>query len=120
VATGRELHTLEGHPGGVLDVAFSPDGTGLVTAGLEGTAKVWEVATGRELLTLPGHVAGAFRVSFAPDGSRLAVSGEDGTVRIYVLDIDELMDLARSRLTRPLTDAECRQYLHVSSCPEGR
>ncbi|MGH2682893.1 MAG: BTAD domain-containing putative transcriptional regulator [Actinomycetota bacterium] len=119
VAAGRELHTLEGHPGGVLDVAFSPDGTDLVTAGLEGTAKVWEVATGRELLTLTGHAAGVFRVSFSPDGSRLAVSGEDGTVRIYVLDVDELVDLALDRATRPLTDAECRQYLHVSACSEA-
>ena len=26
--------------------------------------------------------------------------------------------LARSRLTRGLTDEECQQYLHVDTCPE--
>jgi len=31
-------------------------------------------------------------------------------------DVDELIDIARGRLTRSLTDAECQQYLHVESC----
>ena len=30
---------------------------------------------------------------------------------------EELMALARARVTRSLTDAECRQYLHVDQCP---
>lgn len=38
-------------------------------------------------------------------------------VRVWALDIDQLIDLARSRVTRPLTGDECRQYLHASTCP---
>jgi len=53
----------------------------------------------------------------APDGARLAASGGDGTARIYLLAIEELMALARSRLTRSFTDAECQQYLHLEQCP---
>lgn len=52
-------------------------------------------------------------------------SGEEGYIgmdvhraaRIYTLDMDELTDLARSRVARSLTAEECRQYLHVETCP---
>ena len=43
-------------------VAFSPDGKRIVSASVDGTAKVWDVETGRELLTLKGHTRlGALR-----------------------------------------------------------
>jgi len=35
-----------------------------------------------------------------------------------VLDVDNLIELAESRLKRGLTDEECRQFLHLESCPE--
>jgi len=56
-------------------------------------------------------------VAFSPDGTRLATTGSDGTFRVYVLPIDQLVRIARQRLTRGLTPAECQQYLHVSTCP---
>lgn len=34
-----------------------------------------------------------------------------------MLDLEDLMCLARERLTRSLTEEECRQYLHVDGCP---
>lgn len=37
--------------------------------------------------------------------------------RVYILPIDELLTLAQSRLTRTWTEEECRQYLHVETCP---
>jgi hypothetical protein len=38
-------------------------------------------------------------------------------VRPYILPIEELMAPARSSVTRPLTEQECRQYLHLDQCP---
>jgi hypothetical protein len=38
-------------------------------------------------------------------------------VRVYALDIDDLVGLARDRVTRGFTDQECRQYLHMFACP---
>ena len=45
-------------------------------------------------------------------------AGWDGLIRIYTLDLAELLPLAQSRVTRSLTEAECRQYLHLDACPE--
>jgi hypothetical protein len=47
----------------------------------------------------------------------VATTALDGTVRIYTLDAEELAALARSRLTRRLTDEECRKFLHTDKCP---
>jgi hypothetical protein len=50
----------------------------------------------------------------------LAASGDDGLVRVYLLRIDDLVALARSRVTRPLTVDECGEYLGASSCPDEK
>jgi WD40 repeat protein len=69
-------------------------------------------------MTLYGHTSNVFGVSFSPDSTRLATAGGDGTVRIYTLNMAELTDLARSRVTRALTTEECRQYFHLEQCPD--
>jgi WD40 repeat protein len=88
----------------------------VATVSPDGTAKVWDAHTGKELLTLyaPASLTG---VAFSPNGSQLAVGSSDGTTRIYLLHIEDLIALAKSRLTRTLTSEECQQYLHVDACP---
>jgi hypothetical protein len=39
------------------------------------------------------------------------------TVRVYVLPAEDIIALAKSRLRRTLTEAECQQYLHMGKCP---
>ncbi|MCP4400097.1 MAG: hypothetical protein GY801_22670 [bacterium] len=117
-ASGQVLHSFSGHNDRVWDIAFSPDGTRLATASADGTAKVWEAASPyRELKTLPGHEGAVFRVAFSPDGKYLATAGLDGTARLYVLNLDELMTLARKRVTRFLQLEECQRFLHQEECP---
>ena len=55
-------------------------------------------------------------VVFSPDGSKLASAGP-GLVRVWALDLDDLIAIADTKVTRTLTDEECRQYLHVARCP---
>ena len=66
---------------------------------------------------LTGDALGLTDVAFSPDGTRLVTSSNDGNVRVYVLPVRELIDLARSRLTRGWTEGECQHYLHAESCP---
>jgi WD40 repeat protein len=79
----RRLATLEGHAGGVLAVAFSPDGAHVASGGVDGLVKVWDRGALREALTLRGHGAAVTAVAFSPDSRRLASGSADGTVRVW-------------------------------------
>jgi len=115
-STGKELFKLKGHNSWVNEIAFSPDEKRIATAAKDGTARVWDAASGENLLTLPVDSEGAGGVSFSPDGERLAVGGYLG-IYIFALPIEDVLALAKSRLTRSLTTDECKQYLHVEQCP---
>jgi hypothetical protein len=43
-----DLLTLRGHRSSVYSASFSPDGSRIVTASMDGTAKVWDSRTGAE------------------------------------------------------------------------
>jgi WD40 repeat protein len=92
-----------------VDIRFSQDGQFIATGSADGTVKVWEAETGKELVTLTGHTGIVSGVAFSPDGTRLATASRDGTMRVYALRLEDLIELARSRVTRGLTIEECQQ-----------
>ena len=67
----------------VVSASFSPDGTRVVTAGTDRTAKVWDAATETTPLTLKGHTAAVLSASFSPDGTRIVTGGADKTAKVW-------------------------------------
>ena len=101
-------------------MVFDATGGRAATASLDGSVRIWDPATGRQLVALRLALpVGAQSVAFSPDGRRLVTTWNDGITRIWTLDLDELVDIARDRVTRGLTTVECERYLHVDTCPQS-
>ena len=74
---------LDRHTGPVTQSSFSPDGSRVVTASADGTARVWDARTGRAIAVLPGVSPAAIRsVAFSPDSQEVVIGAADGNARI--------------------------------------
>ncbi len=86
--SGR-LHKLLRHPG-LIDGAFSPDGSLVATALVDWTVRVWDTTTGKvhgEPLRHEGRVRA---LAFSPDGRLLATGSVDQTVRLWEIASGQL------------------------------
>jgi WD40 repeat protein/serine/threonine protein kinase len=111
-----EIVTRFSHDAGwVGGVHFSPDGQLLAVPGFSRVA-LWDANSGEVIKDLP-HPLGSSRAIFNADSSRVVTGGTDGFARIFVVETEDLIELAKTRVTRSLTEEECRQYLHLESCP---
>jgi WD40 repeat protein/transcriptional regulator with XRE-family HTH domain len=115
-ATGREVFAMQAHTAdysaaspflGASDVAFSPDGTRLVTAGTDDKAIVWDISTalntsisaalgtdaqsGEAVLTLSGHQGDISHITFNQDGTQLATASLDTTARVWDVESGDLL-----------------------------
>jgi WD40 repeat protein len=73
ISTGEKVSTLnlKGNPNTVQvrAVAYSPDGTRIVSGSLDRTVRVWDVAAGEEIMVLGGHTQWINTVAYSPDGT---------------------------------------------------
>ena len=80
VASGRQLHALQGDAGDmnppfVASVAFSPDGLILAAGGVNGAISLFDVATAERVRRISVGRAETKALAFSPDGRVLGSSG---------------------------------------------
>ena len=110
------LWQVDAHDGGVFHLDFSPNSRSIVTTGPDGFVRLWDARDGSLLQAISMGEDYGKAVAFTDD-RHVVVGTLNGLVAGLTFDIDELVRIGRSRVTRTLTDQECRTYLHLDTCP---
>jgi WD40 repeat protein len=109
LAKGQKTRTFE-FPLWFFSIAFSPDGKTLLTAGRDGTARLWDADTGLPVQTIQVHRDSIFCASFSPDGRRVATAGTDKAIKTWEVGSGRQLQ----------TFAGHRDYvLHIAFSPDG-
>ncbi|WP_171121149.1 MULTISPECIES: c-type cytochrome [unclassified Ruegeria] len=85
---------------GVNTVVFSPDGSRLYSAGMDGALRVWDLSTGQETLRLVEHGFGINELILNSQDNWIAYGAVDGVTRIRDLTTGEEQDFTLDR--RPI------------------
>lgn len=81
--TYKLVRTLPGHSSGVSSVAFSRNGTQLLSGSWHGSLRLWDVETGRTLQSIPGHSEEATQIVFVGDETIFASASSDTTIKFW-------------------------------------
>jgi WD40 repeat protein len=121
VAAGKPAHdalvlNAADHKGGTWASALGADNEFASVGVSDGRVHLWNIVTRTQIVELgPLTSASPGPVAFSTDGRDLLYT-EGNVVRRYPLRAGDLIQVARSRLTRGLTADECQQYLKRPSC----
>jgi WD40 repeat protein len=80
---GPAARVLVGHKDWVVSVAYSPNGTRIVSGSHDRTIRVWSAITYEELGRIEGHTKSVTSLVYSPDGSRIVSGSSDRTVRVW-------------------------------------
>jgi WD40 repeat protein len=78
------------HQDTVENVAFSPDGTRILTASADHSAKLWDAASGK-LMASFDHQGGVWHAMFSPDGARILTASADKTAKLWEVASGKLL-----------------------------
>ncbi|MEZ4862425.1 MAG: WD40 repeat domain-containing protein [Caldilineaceae bacterium] len=101
----RCLRQFSGHENEVITLAFDPTGQTLVSGGMDGSVRIWDVARGVTRQRLTGHATAVSTVAISPDGSTLATSSFDHTLRLWDLATGECRFVQKENHVGPHTVA---------------
>jgi WD40 repeat protein len=110
VETKKPIRSFEGHTGAVMGMAFTPDGKSGISAGTDGTVRVWDLESGKEQLKME-HKAAVNDLAVSPDGRRALSAGDDSRVKLW--------DLRTGKLIHTF-DGHVAGVLGVGFSPDGR
>jgi hypothetical protein len=87
VQISRARSQFVGHEGPLQDVAWSPDGTRVVTASVtasgSGSVIIWDAASGELRFTLSGHTDVVTSVAWSPDSLYIVTGSRDTSAKIW-------------------------------------
>jgi WD40 repeat protein len=83
VQQGKELRRFGGLRARLPLPALITDGKVLLTAGRDGSIRLWEAATGRERRRYAGHQGAINNLAFSPDGRLLVSVSRDTTAIVW-------------------------------------
>lgn len=84
IASGKTLEVPEaGHMGSVTALALSFDQLHVLSAGADGTARLWNVQTSKPFRVLAGTGAPVTGVAFASDAKQALTGSDDGTLKLW-------------------------------------
>jgi WD40 repeat protein len=78
-----ELVVQTGHNKTVNAVAFSPDGSQVLTGSSDGTAILWDTVSGRQVETFQGSNKAVYAAAFSPDGKLVLTGSADMTATLW-------------------------------------
>lgn len=110
-ASGEIAYVLAGHSKKIVALAFSVDGSRLLSGSQDQTAILWDTAGRRRLHLLQGHKAEVTAVGFTRDGTRAITGSVDRTLRLW--------QLADGRQTATLTGHKEKVYTFAVSPSDG-
>jgi WD40 repeat protein len=82
-STGEQIATLDGHVGAVTAIAAMPGSSQVVSAGEDGTLRLWDLDRVAELRVFEGHEGIVTSVAATSDGAHLVSGGADATVKVW-------------------------------------
>ncbi|MCB9454194.1 MAG: TIR domain-containing protein [Anaerolineaceae bacterium] len=77
--TGKAVHEFTGHEGRIFAVAFSPDGSQILSGAADNDMRLWDVDT-QEAMVFAGHTNSVLTVAFSADGRFGYSGGLDGNL----------------------------------------
>ena len=83
VTSWRTSAVLRGHSDDVQDLAWAPEGAGIVTGSVDNECIVWDVPKAKGALRLQGHTHYVQGVSWDPHGEYVVSQSGDRTARVF-------------------------------------